>query len=42
MNQKKKPCNTGWYGVKGSCNVAALAGPFNIGWYYQPVLKGGL
>jgi len=27
-------------GVKGSCNVAALAEPFNTGWYYQPVLKG--
>ena len=24
--------------VKGSCNVATLAGP---GWYYQPVLKEG-
>ena len=22
-------------------NVAALAGPFNTGWYYEQVLKGG-
>ena len=28
--------------VKGSCNVAALAGPFNTGWCYQPGLKGVL
>jgi len=35
---KKEPIPTG---VKGSCNVATLAGPFNTGWYYQPVLKGG-
>ena len=27
-------------GVKGSCNVAALAELFNTDWYYQPVLKG--
>ena len=22
--------------------MATLAGPFNTGWYYQPVLKGGI
>ena len=49
MNQKKRKRNpltpVGRLviptGVKGSCNVAALAGPFNTGSYYQPVLKRG-
>ena len=27
-------------GVKGSCQGCHVAGPFNTGWYYQPVLKG--
>jgi len=29
-------------GVKGSYNVAALAGPFNTGWYYQPGIPTGV
>jgi len=36
MNRKKRKKRT-----QGSCNVATLVGPFNTGWYYQPVLKEG-